>query len=101
MSAVAREILAPTHNITLWWDKDGKLTMDMPKTVNVGDSVRFSSPQGTVNVVFLSPFGDPTVSLTENNVAKLEKGGIYHFQCSLNGNPPADEGGVIDIMPHK
>jgi hypothetical protein len=108
MSALAHQFPDPSphpsslHHITLWWDESGKLSMpDMPKTINVGDSVHFSSPQGTIKVVFLSPFGDPTITLTENSVSKLMKGGIYHFQCALNGNPPADEGGVIDIVPHK
>ena len=99
---VAQRSATATHEITLLWDAAGNFSLpDLPATVNVGETVRFSSPSGPVTVVFLSPFGDPTITLTENDIATLKRGGIYHFACALTGQPPVDEGGVIDIVPHK
>lgn len=80
--------------LSLEWGSNGL----RPLTANKGETVRFSSPAGTLQITFLSPFGDDTITVTDAENRTFTEGGIYPFRCTINGK--AQEGGVVDIKPH-
>lgn len=85
---------AGTRVLSLDWGMNGL----SPLTANKGETVRFSSPEGTLQITFLSPFGDDTITVTDTEDRTFTQGGIYHFRCTINGE--ARDGGVVDIKPH-
>lgn len=67
-------------------------------TAEEGETVRFSSSEGQLQITFLSPFGDDTVTVSDSENRTFKKGGIYPFRCTVNGKSRL--GGVVDIKPH-
>ncbi|HKT51787.1 MAG TPA: hypothetical protein VJV96_15915 [Candidatus Angelobacter sp.] len=80
--------------LSLDWTSNGLSLL----TANKGETVRFSSHEGALEITFLSPFGDDTISVTDAEDRTFTQGGIYPFRCTVNGVPR--EGGVVDIKPH-
>lgn len=76
-----------------------------PDTVNVNDTIYFTSPKGKVRVVFVTPFNGNTVEMLDSEERTLTVGGAYPFLCFFT-EPGEDEseartGGVIDVLPHR
>lgn len=93
--------------ITLIWDKPNRSlsTAPAPAQANVGDMIQFSSADGPVRVVFLSPFGDSTIEMKDAEIRTISVSGFYHFRCFITpkgetNEVPSASGGVIDIQPH-
>lgn len=80
--------------LSLEWGINGM----SPLIANKGETVRFSSSEGPLQITFLSPFGDDTITVTDTEDRTFTQGGIYHFRCTINGE--ARDGGVVDIKPH-
>jgi hypothetical protein len=81
--------------VSLVWN--GGTLQTLP-SINVGETVQFSSPQGKLAITFFSPFGDDTITLQDTDIRTFQKGGIYQFRCTVNGQPRV--GGVVDVQPH-
>lgn len=80
--------------LSLVWGRNGLSVL----TAREGETVRFSSPEGPLQITFLSPFGDDTVTVNDTQNRTFTKGGIYPFRCTVDGKPR--DGGVVDIKPH-
>jgi hypothetical protein len=93
--------LVITHTIDLDWDDSnpGFVKNPIQATMNVGDSVTVSSSYSDVMIKFLSPFGDPIATLRKGEVATFLVGGIYRFDCYIDGKK-AKNGGGVEIIPH-
>lgn len=80
--------------LSLDWGSNGSSVL----TANKGETVRFMSSEGPLQITFLSPFGEDTVTVNDTENRTFTNGGIYPFRCTVNGKPR--EGGVVDIRPH-
>ena len=85
---------AGSRVLSLDWASNGLSLL----TANKGETVRFSSHEGPLEITFLSPFGDDTITVTDAEDRTFTQGGIYPFRCTINGEPRL--GGVVDIKPH-
>lgn len=76
-----------------------------PNTVHVYDTICFTSPQGKVRVVFVTPFNDNTVEMLDSEERKLTVSGAYPFLCFFTepgeGESEARTGGILDVQPHR
>jgi len=92
------------QEITLIYDSYYKVSV-APKEVNKDDTICFTSPQGRVRVVFVSPFNDNTVEMLDSEERKVTVGGCYHFLCFFTeageGETEARTGGILDVQPHR
>jgi hypothetical protein len=52
-----------------------------PSIVAKGATICFNCSQGSVRVVFVSPFNDDGPQLLDSEPRTLTVGGIYHFRC--------------------
>jgi hypothetical protein len=69
--------------------------------MNENDTIAFSGVNGKKAMVkFLSPTGAVALTLQDGEEATFTTGGIYKFQCFIDGVQAADGGGV-EILPHK
>ena len=94
--------LVITHTIDLDWDpaKPGYIKTPILPTMNVGDNVTVTSSYGSAMIKFLSPFGDPpTATVQKGQVVTFLVGGIYQFDCYIDGKK-AKNGGGVEIIPH-
>jgi hypothetical protein len=100
--ALTKPQLVITHTINLDWDPKTQLIINpIQPTMNVGDTVTVSSSYGeNAMIKFLSPFGDPTVTVKSGDVFTFLIGGIYQFQCFIDGKQ-AKNGGGVEVIPHK
>ncbi|HEY2389727.1 MAG TPA: hypothetical protein VGK22_01020 [Candidatus Angelobacter sp.] len=100
--ALTKPHLVITHTINLDWDPNTQLiTNPIQPTMNVGDTVTVSSSYGKNAMIrFLSPFGDPIATVKEGDVFTLLVGGIYQFECFIDGQQ-AKNGGGVEVIPHK
>ena len=77
----------------------------MPDKVNVNDTICFTSPQGKVRVVFVTPFNDNTVEMLDSEERTLTVSGAYPFLCFFTepgeGESEARTGGILDVQPHR
>jgi hypothetical protein len=83
--------------LSLDWGPNGTNGLSL-LTANKGETVRFASSEGPLQITFLSPFGDDTITVTDAEDRTFTQGGIYPFRCTINGEPRL--GGVVDIKPH-
>lgn len=76
-----------------------------PNTVQNGDTICFTTPEGKVRVVFISPFNDATVEMLDSEERKLTVAGAYPFLCFFTepgeGESAARTGGILDVQPHR
>jgi hypothetical protein len=76
-----------------------------PNTVHNGDTICFTSPQGKVRVVFISPFNDKIAEMLDSQERTLTVSGAYPFLCFFTepgeGESDARTGGVLDVQPHR
>ncbi len=77
-----------------------------PSTVAKGATICFNCSQGSVRVVFVSPFNDDGPQLLDSEPRTLTVGGIYHFRCFFKANEYSEEvasptGGILDVQPHR
>jgi len=76
-----------------------------PNKVHAGDTICFTSPQGKVRVVFVTPFNDNTVEMLDSEERTLIVGGAYPFLCFFTepgeGESEARTGGILDVQPHR
>jgi len=103
MSAAPALPTSTHHAITLQWKDPVAKLVGLPvlPTLNVGDTIAFSGVGGhKARVKFLSPTGDPLLTLEDGQLATLKVGGIYQFQCIIDDVVAVDGGGV-EIIPHK
>lgn len=100
--ALSKPQLVITHTIQLDWDPATQLIkVPIQPTMNVGDTVTVSGPYGKSAMIrFLSPFGDPIATVKDGDVFTLLVGGIYQFECFIDGQQ-AKNGGGVEIQPHK
>jgi hypothetical protein len=91
-----------THTIVLDWDPGTQMILNpIQPTMQVGDTITVSSSYGkNAMIKFLSPFGDPIATVKEGDVLTLMTGGIYQFQCFIDGKQ-AKNGGAAEVQPHK
>jgi hypothetical protein len=95
--------LVITHTIDLDWDDSnpGYIKNPIPPTMNVGDSVTVTSSYKNAMIKFLSPFGGaPIATVKAGEVVTFHVGGIYQFECYIDGKK-AKNGGGVEIIPHK
>jgi hypothetical protein len=85
------------RELSLVWATPGAGKLVSVLTANEGESVSFSTPEGELQITFFSPFGDETISVSNKEIRKFQKGGIYQFKCTVNGLPR--DGGVVVIKP--
>jgi hypothetical protein len=100
--ALGASPLAITHIIKLDWDPDTKtIIVPTQPTMNVGENVTVAGAYGKkATIKFLSPFGQPIATVHDGEVFTLVVGGIYQFECFLDGQK-AKYGGGVEILPHK
>ncbi|HZI58978.1 MAG TPA: hypothetical protein VFF39_19495 [Verrucomicrobiae bacterium] len=100
--AVSTPHLAITHTIDLEWDNSnpGYIKTPIQPTMNVGDSVTVTSSYRSAMIKFLSPFGDPIATVKAGEVVTFQVGGIYQFDCYIDGKK-AKNGGGVEIIPHQ
>ena len=76
-----------------------------PNSVHTDDTICFTSPQGKVRVVFVTPFNDNAVEMLDSEERTLTVGGAYPFLCFFTepgeGETQARTGGVLDVQPHR
>ena len=99
----------PTHHEIKINLTDGRVRPDPTDTLEVGDTVRYSSPDGKARVAFLgkSPYEVSEVGDSETHT--LCQGGHYTFNCFVTptgsknevgwGPGDPDAGGVHDVIP--
>lgn len=75
-----------------------------PGQVAKGATVRFRDPKGNkLKIVFLSPEGNESDTVSDSDSCTMLVGGVYHFQCFFT--PPgayefaAMSGGVLEVYP--
>jgi hypothetical protein len=91
-------------DIMVKYDYTKKTVSVKPDTVDKGTSACFKNPDGKLTIVFLSPTGKETDTVTDTDVCELKVGGSYHFKCFFtdsDGHVQAgpDDGGVIIVSP--
>jgi hypothetical protein len=91
--------------IKLYYDLTTYAVSVEPDTVKNGDTICFTSPQGKVRVVFVSPFNDNTVEMLDSEERKLTVSGTYPFLCFFTEPGEAESeartGGILDVQPHR
>jgi hypothetical protein len=99
--AVSTPHLVITHTIDLDWDDSnpGYIKTRIQPTMNVGDSVTVTSSYSSAMIRFLSPFGDPGATVRKGEVVTFQVGGIYQYDCYIDGKK-AKNGGGVEIIPH-
>src|SRR6478752_1412353 len=89
--------------ITLNYDPTTYTVSVAPNQVTQYDTIYFTSPQGKVRVVFVSPFNNGTVEMLDSEQRQLTVGGAYPFLCYFTepgeGESQARTGGVLDVQP--
>jgi hypothetical protein len=97
---------AADQDIILDYDPTTYEVTVTPEDLKKDETICFKGKNGTtVRVVFLSPFGDEILVMTDSETRTLTVGGFYHFKCFFT--PPggkeiqATTGGVIDVQPHR
>jgi hypothetical protein len=102
-SRVASEA-SGVKEIKLNYNSKNEVSVD-PDTVNVNDTICFTTPKGKVRVVFVTPFNDNTVEMLDSEERTLTVGGAYPFLCFFTepgeGESEARTGGVLDVQPHR
>ena len=80
-----------------WTDPQQQTTVTIPEalpTMHVGDSISFTGVNGRqASVRFPSPFGEPSLTVLNGEVLVFKVGGIYQFQCFLDGRQATNGGG--------
>ena len=102
--ANASSASARVQDIMVEYDETNEAVSVTPDAVKKGTSVRFKCSKGSLKIVFLSPTGKETETLTDSDVCKLTIGGAYHFKCYFtlpNGTESPENGGVLDVLPHR
>ena len=100
--ALSKPQLVITHTINLDWDPATQTIKNpiQPK-MSVGDTVTVTSSYGdNAMIKFLSPLGEPIATVKSGEVVTLMAGGIYQFQCFIDGQQ-AKNGGGVEIEPHR
>jgi hypothetical protein len=95
------------QNIWVAYDqpKDG-VTVN-PDQVEKGTTVQFLDPnKGKLRIVFLSPTGKESETVSDSQVAVMAIGGVYHFKCFFTPVGATHEksptnGGVIVVSPER
>jgi hypothetical protein len=91
--------------IMLTYDPTTYTVSVTPNQVTQYDTIYFTSSQGKVRVVFVSPFNDGTVEMLDSQQRQLTVGGAYPFLCYFTepgeGESEARTGGVLDVQPHR
>lgn len=100
--ALSKPQLVITHTINLDWDADTQtIKVPIQPTMNVGDTVTVTTTYGKNAMIrFLSPMGDPIATVKQGDVVTLLVGGIYQFECFIDGKQ-AKNGGGVEVIPHK
>jgi hypothetical protein len=100
--ALSKPQLVIDHTINLDWDPATQtIKTPIQPTMKVGDTVTVTSSYGNNAMIkFLSPFGEPIATVKSGDVVTFMVGGIYQFQCFINGEQ-AKNGGGVEIQPHK
>jgi plastocyanin len=91
--------------ITLTYDPTTYAVSVSPNTVHNGDTICFTTTQGKVRVVFVTPFNDRTAEMLDSQERTLSVSGAYPFLCFFTepgeGESEARIGGVLDVQPHR
>jgi hypothetical protein len=100
--ALSTSPLVTTNTIKLDWDPETKrIKNPIQPTMNVGENVTVEGPYGkSAMIKFLSPFGEPIATVKDGDVFPLLVGGIYQFDCYIDGKK-AKGGGGVEIVPHQ
>jgi hypothetical protein len=95
------------QEIQVEYDEQNDGLIVTPTEVLKGTTVRFRDPKGgSLRIVFLSPNGKETDSVSDSELLTLTAGGTYHFKCfftrpAANGEFCPHSGGVIDVLPRR
>jgi len=97
---------AAHHDVKLKYQGSDVSVLNLPETVNKNDTIQFSSDEGTVRIVFVSPFDQDMIEVADKEIRELTVGGIFHFRCFLrpsSGGPEikSKSGGILDVTPHR
>jgi len=98
--------LPDVQDILVDYDPETKAVSVTPDTVGKRTFVRFKYPDGKLTIVFLSPTGNETETLTDTDIRQLTVGGSYHFKCFFTESDGSvyegsGDGGVIIVSPTK
>jgi hypothetical protein len=97
----------PAKEISVDYNETSYAVTVSPEKIDKDTCVRFKNPKGgKLRIVFLSPTGKETDTVTDSDTCTLTVGGFYHFKCFFT--PPGSNneispktGGVIDVIPHR
>lgn len=101
MAAVPK--MFPAQDVWVEYDDASDTVTVTPDSVSKETKVCFKNSKGKLKIVFLSPTGKETDTLTDTEECILTVGGSYHFKCFFTGpNGETDSpknGGVIVVSP--
>jgi len=102
-AVAASENSTATQDVWVEYDETNDAVSVSPESVSKGTKVCFKTSKGTLKVVFLSPTGKETDTLTDTDECYLTVGGSYHFKCFFTGldgkTDSPKNGGVIIVAP--